>query len=229
MIHYKKVFLPAFAAFALGLAAFSPAGAQTAQTAQSAHASAESAETPQVLIQRVTQEVLEIARNDKDVKAGDRKRIHQLVETKILPHVDFQRTTSMAVGRYWREASPQQQQQLVGEFRSLLMHTYAGALSQIGTQKPDFKPQRSHADESEAEVRFQVSQGRGGDPMQLSYRLHKSADGWKVYDVNLLGAWLVETYKGSFAAEIGKSGIDGLIRSLSEKNRKLASTPAPKA
>jgi phospholipid transport system substrate-binding protein len=225
--HYKKVFLPALAAFAFGLAAVIPvAGAQTAQSAQTV---AESAETPQVLIQRVTQEVLEIARNDKDVKAGDRKRIHQLVETKILPHVDFQRTTSMAVGRYWREASPQQQQQLIGEFRSLLMHTYAGALSQIGSQKPDFKPQRSHADESEAEVRFQVSQARGGDPMQLSYRLHKSADGWKVYDVNLLGAWLIETYKGSFAAEIGKSGIDGLIRSLAEKNRKLAGAPVPKA
>lgn len=217
MNQYKKIILPALAA--LAFAGFIPSAAANAQDA---------AEAPQALIQRVTQEVLEVARSDKDVKAGDRKRIHQLVESKILPHVDFQRTTSMAVGRHWREASPQQQQQLITEFRALLMHTYAGALSQIGTQKPDFKPQRSHADESEAEVRFQVSQGRGGDPMQLSYRLHKSAEGWKVYDVNLLGAWLIETYKGSFAAEIGKGGVDGLIRSLAEKNRKLAGAGTPK-
>lgn len=218
MNQLRKIILPAFAAFAL--AGLVPsAGAADAQNA---------AEAPQALVQRVTQEVLEVARSDKDVKAGDRKRIHQLVESKILPHVDFQRTTSMAVGRHWREASPTQQQQLISEFRALLMHTYAGALSQIGTQKPDFKPQRSHADDSEAEVRFQVSQGRGGDPMQLSYRLHKSPEGWKVYDVNLLGAWLIETYKGSFAAEISKGGLDGLIRSLAEKNRKLAGAGTPK-
>lgn len=211
MKNIKKILLPAVAAFAFGLAGLIPAAA-----------AADVQEAPEALVQRVTQEVLEIARSDKDVKAGDRKRIQQLVETRILPHVDFQRTTSMAVGRHWREASPQQQQQLISEFRALLMHTYAGALAQIGTQKPDFRPQRSHVDDTEAEVRFQVSQARGGDPMQLSYRLHRSAEGWKVYDVNLLGAWLIETYKGSFTAEISKGGLDGLIRSLTEKNRKLA-------
>jgi phospholipid transport system substrate-binding protein len=165
---------------------------------------------------------METAKSDKEIKAGNRKRIQAVVETRILPHVDFQRTTAMAVGRYWREATPQQQQQLIDEFRMLLIHTYAGAMSQIGDQKLEFKPLRASPDDDEVEVRFQVLQPRGGDPVQVSYRLYKTADGWKVYDVNVLGAWLIETYKGTFSAEIAKGGVDGLIRSLSEKNRKLA-------
>lgn len=202
----KKLFV--VAGLALGALAF--AGQAQAQ------------EAPDVLVRRITQEVMETAETDKEIKSGNRKRVHELVETRILPHVDFKRTTSMTVGRYWREATAQQQQQLTDEFRALLIHTYAGALSQIGDQKLEFKPMRADPADPEVEVRFQVVPARGGDPIQISYRLYKAPDGWKVYDVNLLGAWLVETYKGNFSAEIGRSGIDGLIRALSEKNRKLA-------
>ena len=156
-----------------------------------------SQEAPDVLVKRITQEVVDTARND------------------------FQRATSLTVGRYWREATPQQQQQLIDEFRSLLIHTYSGALSQLGDQKLAFMPLRAAPGDDEVEVRFQVQQSRG-ETINVSYRLYKATDGWKVYDVNLLGAWLIETYKGNFSAEIGRSGIDGLIRTLSEKNRKLA-------
>lgn len=202
----KKLFV--LAGFALG--ALASAGQALAQ------------EAPDVLVKRITREVMDTAKTDKEIKAGNRQHIQMLIETRILPHVDFRRTTAMAVGRYWREATPQQQQQLTDEFRALLTYTYAGALSQIGDQKLEFKPLRADAADTDVEVRFQVRQPRGGDPIQVSYRLYKSPDGWKVYDVNLLGAWLIETYKGSFSAEIGKGGIDGLIRTLSEKNRKLA-------
>lgn len=192
--------------------AFSAPGIAGQSTAQ---------EAPDALVKRITQEVVDTARNDKEIRAGNRKRIRTLVETHILPHVDFQRATAMTVGRFWREATPQQQQQLIDEFRALLIHTYSGALSQIGDQKLAFMPLRAAPGDDEVEVRFQVQQPRG-ETINVSYRLYKAGDGWKVYDVNLLGAWLIETYKGNFTTEIGRSGIDGLIRTLSEKNRKLA-------
>jgi phospholipid transport system substrate-binding protein len=191
-------------------------------------ASSPAQEAPDVLARRITQEVIDTARNDKEIRAGNRKRIQALVESHVLPHVDFQRATALTVGRFWREATPQQQQQLIDEFRALMIHTYSGALSQIGDQKLAFLPLRGTPDDNEAEVRFQVRQQRG-ETINVSYRLYKGADGWKVYDVNLLGAWLIETYKGNFSAEIGRGGIDGLIRTLSEKNRKLAAQPGSAA
>ncbi len=183
---------------------------------------APSEEAPDVLVKRITMQVLDAAKNDKEIKAGNRRRIHKLVETMILPHVDFQRTTALTVGRYWREATPQQRQQLTDEFRALLMYTYAGALSQVGDQQIVFKPLRADPADNEVEVRFEVIQPRRADPVQVSYRLYKTPDGWKVYDVNVLGVWLIQTYKENFAAEIGKGGIDGLIHTLAEKNRSLA-------
>jgi phospholipid transport system substrate-binding protein len=147
-----------------------------------------------------------------------------LVETKILPYVDFQRMTSLAAGRYWREASPEQQKQLATEFRSLLIFTYSGALSQVKNETIEFKPLRADPSDTEVEVRSQVNVARG-EPIPLNYRVAKSPTGWKIYDINVLGAWLVETYKGTFASEISKGGIDGLIKTLSEKNKKLASRP----
>jgi phospholipid transport system substrate-binding protein len=171
---------------------------------------------------------LESAKSDKDIQSGNQKRVLQLVEEKILPHVDFQRMTALAAGRYWREATPEQQKQLTNEFRSLLVYTYSGAISQIKDQKLEFRPMRGDPTDTEVEVRSQVLQPRGGDPIQLNYRLAKSPSGWKIYDVNVLGAWLVETYKGNFAAEISKGGIDGLIKSLAERNKRLA-TSANKA
>ena len=179
-------------------------------------------EAPDVLVKRITQEVMQTARSDQDIKAGNRERIREIVDNVILPHVDFERTTAMTVGRHWRQATPQQQQQLVEEFRSLLMHTYAGAMSQIGDQKLEFLPLRADPDDTEVEVRFQVRQASRSEPVRVGYRLYKTADGWKVYDVNVLGLWLIETYKASFSTEINKGGIEGLLQTLSERNRKLA-------
>lgn len=184
-----------------------------------------SEEAPDVLIKRITMEVLDAARTDKAIKAGDRRRIHQLVDNLILPHVDFERTTALTLGRHWREATPQQRTQLTEEFRALLMYTYAGALSQVGDQKVVFRPLRAEPGATEVEVRFDVLQPRNPDPVQVTYRVYKTPDGWKVYDVNVLGVWLIETYKESFSAEIGRDGIDGLIRTLSEKNKRLAEQP----
>lgn len=183
-------------------------------------------EEPDVLVKRVTQEVMEAAKIDKDIKAGNRERIQALVKSKILPHVDFERTTAMTVGRHWHAATMQQKARLTDEFCSLLIHTYANALSQLSDQKLEFKPLRADPADTDVEVRFQVLQARGGEPIQLSYRLHKTAQGWKVYDVNLLGAWLIETYKNSFSAEINKGGLDALIHTLEQKNRKLTGQAA---
>jgi len=182
-------------------------------------------EAPDQLIKRLSQEILDTAKNDKDIQAGNQKKIYDMVEGKILPFIDFQRMTSLAAGKSWREATPEQQKQLTNEFRTLLIFTYSGAMSQIKDQRVEFKPFRAAADDTDVEVKTSVVQSRG-EPIQLNYRLQKSATGWKIYDINVLGAWLVETYKGSFSAEISKSGIDGLIKTLSDKNKKLAAASA---
>nr|WP_230419244.1 ABC transporter substrate-binding protein [Undibacterium griseum] len=182
-------------------------------------------EAPDQLVKRLSQEILDTAKNDKDIQAGNQKRVFDMVDSKILPYIDFPRMTSLAAGKSWRDATPEQQKQLISEFRTLLVFTYSGAISQIKDQRVEFKPMRSAPEDTEVEVRSQVIQARG-EPIQLNYRLEKLPGGWKIYDINVLGAWLVETYKGSFAAEISKSGIDGLIKTLSEKNKKLASAPA---
>ncbi len=182
-------------------------------------------EAPDVLIKRISEDVMATAKSDKEIQSGNPRRIQQVVDEKILPYVDFQRMTALAAGRYWRDATPDQQKQLTHEFRSLLMYTYSGAISQIRDQKLEYRPLRADPADTEVIVNTQVIQQRG-EPIQLSYRLAKSAAGWKIYDVNVLGAWLVETYKGSFAAEISKSGVDGLIKTLAEKNKKLAASTA---
>ncbi len=185
-------------------------------------------EAPDALIKRISEDVMATAKSDKEIQSGNPRRIQQVVDEKILPYVDFQRMTALAAGRYWRDATPDQQKQLTHEFRSLLMYTYSGAISQIRDQKLEYRPLRADPADTEVIVNTQVIQPRG-EPIQLSYRLAKSAGGWKIYDVNVLGAWLVETYKGSFAAEISKSGIDGLIKTLADKNKKLAASSAKPA
>lgn len=179
-------------------------------------------EAPDQLVKRLSTEIIDAAKSDKDIQNGNRKRIDELVETKVLPYIDFNRMTALAVGKSWRGATPEQQKQLINEFRTLLIHTYSGAITQIRDQRVEFKPFRAAADDTEVEVKSLVIQTRG-EPLQLNYRLEKTAGGWKIFDINVLGAWLVETYKGSFAAEINKSGVDGLIKTLVEKNQKLAS------
>lgn len=178
-------------------------------------------EAPDKMIQRVTGEVMAAVRSDEAIQRGDRRSIQQLVEEKIVPHLDFERTTMLATGHYWRDATPQQRQQLQTEFHALLMHTYAGALSQVRDQKIQYDPLRADPQDTDVVVSAHATSSRG-QPIDFGYRLIKSPDGWKVYDVNVLGIWMVQAYKENFSAEIRKSGIDGLIATLAEKNRSLA-------
>jgi phospholipid transport system substrate-binding protein len=181
-------------------------------------ASALRAETaPDALIERVSGEVIEAVKADKAIQAGDVKRINALVDEKVMPHVNFQRMTSLAMGRYWRQATPEQKQRLQEEFKTLLVRTYSGALSQVKDQTVQLKPMRNRPGDTEVIVRTEVR--GGGEPIQLDYRLEKAGDTWRIYDVNVLGVWLVEQYRNSFAQEIGAKGIDGLIASLAEKNK----------
>ncbi len=181
-------------------------------------------EAPDALVKRVSEEILAIAKTDKQVQAGNQERIMEVVRAKILPHINFQRMTQLTAGRYWREATPGQQQALTNEFRTLLVYTYAGAVAQIRNQTLEFKPMRATPDDTEVEVRTAVIQSRG-EPIQLNYRLEKGPNGWKIVDVNILGAWLVQTYRNSFAAEIQKGGIDGLIKALYDRNKQLSADP----
>ena len=181
-------------------------------------------QAPDALIKQVSTEVLEAVKADKSIKAGDLQKIIALVDQKVMPYVDFQRMTASAVGRYWRQATPEQQKRLQEEFKILLVRTYSGALSQVKDQTVQLKPMRGSASDPEVVVKTEI---RGqGDPVQLDYRLEKKDDGWKIYDVNVLGVWLVENYRNSFAQEIGANGIDGLISKLAERNKNASTTAA---
>ncbi|QOL50713.1 MlaC/ttg2D family ABC transporter substrate-binding protein [Massilia litorea] len=186
-------------------------------------------EAPDVLVKRISADVIETVKADKDIQSGNRNKIMELVNSKILPYVDAEKMTAQAAGRFWRQATPEQQKRLSEEFRTLLVYTYSGALSQIKNETVEFKPMRAEPTDTDVEVRSQVNVTRG-EPITLNYRLAKGNQGWKIYDINVLGAWLVETYKGTFAAEINKSGVDGLITKLADRNKQLASKPlkAPK-
>ncbi len=192
-----------------------------AQTTEVSASMASAMQSPDALVQKVSNDVLEAVKADKAMQAGDVKKLNALIETKVLPYVNFQRMTSAAVGRYWRQATPEQQASLEQEFRTMLLRTYTGALSQVRDQTVQIKPSRAVQDGDEVIVRTEV---RGkGDPIQLDYRLEKSpATGWKIYDVNVLGVWLVENYRNSFAQEITASGIDGLINKLAQRNKTAA-------
>ncbi|MBT9456884.1 MAG: ABC transporter substrate-binding protein [Burkholderiaceae bacterium] len=180
---------------------------------------------PDALIRQVSTDVIDSVKSDKAIQGGDVQKIIALVDAKVMPHINFQRMTATATGRFWRQASPEQQKRLQDEFKTLLVRTYAGALTQVKDQTISLKPLRAGAEDTEVVVRTEV---RGkGDPIQLDYRLEKSAGGWKIYDVNVLGIWLADQYKNSFAQEIGANGIDGLIKMLADKNQKAAA-PAGK-
>lgn len=174
-------------------------------------------EAPDVLIKRVSSDVLDSIKADKAVQAGDTGRVIALVDSKVIPHVNFVRMTASAVGRSWRQATPDQQKRLQEEFKILLIRTYSGALAQVKDQSVSVKPLRAAAGETDIIVRSEVL-GRG-DPVQLDYRMEKTATGWKIYDLNVLGVWLVETYRTQFAQEINAKGVDGLIASLAQRNK----------
>lgn len=180
-----------------------------------AHAADEAAD---VFIKRVSSDILEGIKADKSIRNGDVNKIIVLVDQRVMPHVNFLRMTASAVGPGWRQATPAQQKRLQEEFEILLVRTYAGALGQVSDQTIVVKPLRAAADDKEVLVRTEV---RGkGDPIQLDYRVEKSADGaWKVYNMNVMGIWLVENYKTQFAQEINAKGVDGLIASLADRNK----------
>ena len=172
---------------------------------------------PDKLIMDVSTDVLDAVRADKSIQAGDVQKVIALVDAKVMPYVNFKRMTASAVGRYWRQATPEQQKRLQEEFKILLVRTYSGALAQVKDQTVQLKPMRANPDDKDVVVRTEV---RGkGDPIQLDYRLEKKEEGWRIYDVNVLGVWLVQNYTSSFAQEIGANGIDGLINKLAERNK----------
>ena len=179
------------------------------------------AQTPDALIKEVSTEVLDAVKADPSIKTGDVRKVIALVDAKVMPHVDFQRMTASAVGRNWRKATPEQQKRLQDEFKLLLVRTYAGALSQVKNQTVQLKPMRSSPGDTEVVVRTEV-RGGGAEPIQLDYRLEKHPDGWKIYDVNVLGVWLVANYRDSFAEEVSAGGIDGLISKMAERNKAAA-------
>ena len=174
-------------------------------------------EAPDALIKRVSSEVLDAIKADKAIQAGETNRVLALVDTKVMPNVNFTRMTASAVGRNWRQATPEQKARLQEEFKTLLIRTYSGALSQVNDQKLNVKPLRAGAGDTDVTVRTEVL-GRG-DPVQLDYRMEKTPTGWKIYDLNVLGVWLVETYRTQFAQEVSAKGIDGLIASMSQRNQ----------
>lgn len=204
---------------ALSLAALSSATA-AAESAAPAVPAAAAVQAPDAFVKAITAEVFATVKADKAIQSGDIRKVIQVVDTKIMPNVNFQRMTASAVGRGWRQATPEQQKRLQDEFKTLLVYTYAGAVAQIKDQTVEYKPMRNRPEDTDVVVRT-VVRGKG-DPIQLDYRLEKAGDSWKIYDVNVLGAWLVQTYQSSFAQEVNASGIDGLIAKLVERNKQLA-------
>lgn len=189
-----------------------------------ANAMADEHMAPDVLVRSVTNEVLDIVRQDKDIQAGNTKKTLELVETKVLPHFNFQRMTQLAMGREGRQATPEQMKALVDEFRTLLVRTYSKALTEYRDQQIAFKPLKMAAADTDVKVRTEIRQS-GGKPVALDYYLEKNT-GWKVYDMEVGGVSLVTNYRSTFAQEIQKNGIDGLIRTLQAKNKSAADARA---
>ena len=177
-------------------------------------------QAPEAMIQQVSNDVIDTIKGDKAIQAGNLQRINALVDAKVMPHVNFERMTASAVGRYWRTATPEQQKRLQDEFKTLLIRTYAGALTQVKDQTVQLKPMRAQPTDNEVVVRTEVR--GGGEPIQLDYRLEKAGADWRIYDVNVAGVWLVEQYRNSFAQEIGANGVESLITKLAEKNKSAA-------
>lgn len=177
-------------------------------------------DTPDAFIKRVSTDILDTIKADKSILSGDTNKIGVLVDQRVMPHLNFQRMTASAVGPGWRQATPEQQKRLQDEFKTLLVRTYSGALSQVSDQTIVVKPLRAAPDDKEVIVRTEV---RGkGEPIQLDYRVEKApgdASGWRIYNLNVMGVWLVDNYRSQFAQEINAKGVDGLIASLAERNK----------
>jgi len=175
---------------------------------------------PDALVRNVTQEVVAVIKQDKDIQAGDQRKTIALVEEKVLPHFNFTRMTALAVGANWRKATPEQQKVIVEQFRTLLVRTYSSALSAYRNQVIEVKAPRGKHGDAEVVVRSEVKQP-GAEAVTIDYSMEKTSGSWKVYDISVAGVSLVTTYRDTFATEVRQTGIDGLIKSLAEKNRQL--------
>lgn len=176
---------------------------------------------PDALAKSVTDEVLAIVRADKEIQSGNRRKVLDLVEAKIVPHFNFTRMTQLAMGRNWRQASPEQQKVLVEQFRALLVRTYTAAFTQYRNETVEYRPARMRPGDTDVVVQSFINRP-GGQPVAVDYSMEKTGEGWKVYNVKIEGVSLVENYRNTFNTEIQKSGVEGLIRTLSERNRQLA-------
>jgi len=182
---------------------------------------------PDALIRSISDDVIGIVKQDKEIKAGNRSKINDLVEAKVLPHFSFNHMTALAMGRNWPKANAEQREALVAEFRALLVHTYSGALSTYKNEVIEFRPLRAAAGDPDVTVRTQVKRP-GTEPIGIDYSMERTPGGWKVYDVVVGGVSLVTNYRDSFNAEIRENGVDGLIKSLASKNRSLATQSGAK-
>ncbi len=180
--------------------------------------------TPDGLVKYIVSDVMASVKVDLETQKGNIPHIIDLVERKIIPYSNMRRTTEMAVGPNWKKATPEQQAQLVLEFKNLLIYTYSGVLSQLHDQTIQFKPLRAASDDKEVVVKTVVF--GHGNPVPLDYRLEKTTSGWKIYDMNIMGVWLIEAYRNQFANQISQNGIDGLVRFLQERNKQLAAAKA---
>jgi len=173
---------------------------------------------PDVLARNTTHEVIEIVKRDREIRSGNTQKVYELVDAKVLPHFDFRQMTQLAAGRNWAQATPEQQQRLVAEFRALLVRTYAASISSVADYKVEFKPLRMRPSDTEVTVSTEVSRP-GSTPITIDYRMERQADGWKVYDVLVDNVSLVTTYRNAFNSEVRRGGIEGLIAALARRNR----------
>ena len=206
----KFLLLPLFAMF------MALCGAASAQTVDS--------NSPDGMIKTVTQQVLDQIKSDPQLQSGNIQRITELVNQKILPYTDFTRTTRLVMGRNWNTATPEQQKQIVEQFKMLLIRTYSGALGQVRNQTIQYKPFRASPEDTDVVVRSVVM--NNGSPVELDYRLYKTPQGWRVYDINVLGAWLIQAYQQQFSEQISQHGVDGLLQFLTQRNQQLANGKA---
>ena len=182
---------------------------------------------PDVLVKTVTMEVVELIARDKEIRAGNRAKLISLIDAKVLPHFNFEAMTQLAMGQSWRKAAPEQKRRLVGEFKTLLVRTYASALAAYSDQKFDFRPLRARPNDTDVTVQVRVLQ-QGAQPVPIDYSMEKTPAGWKVYDVMVGGVSLVANYRTEFNNVVRDSGVEGLIKSLDSKNRSLEAAGAAK-
>ena len=180
---------------------------------------------PDVLARTSSEEVIAILKKDKELRSGNQTKVYQLVEAKILPNFDFNRMTQLALGKNWPRATAKQKQELVTEFRNLLVRTYSGSLTEFTNQTVEFKPLTLKPDDTDVMVRSEIRQP-GGQPIPINYRMYKTDFGWKVYDVTIDSVSLVTNYRASFSNTIRQSGIDGLIKTLADQSDRVEAKPA---